>query len=295
VSGGAGNSATNTDATVSGGETNTASGYNATVGGGGFNTASGDSSVVPGGAGNTAQGAGSFAAGLDAKALHDNCFVWSDGEGFSYYSSDRVDQFKIQAGGGMVLDVSGSSGLRPAAFRINSTSTNGSALYVIQGSTDSTAGFANTGTGDLIRGWSGPSAGKLVFEVVNDGTVYSKGVVLTSDRNAKENFRPLNAQTLLARVAALPITEWNYKDDSCQTRHIGPVAQDFHAAFGLNGTDEKHISTVDEGGVALAAIQGLNQKVESENSALHAENAELKRRLEALEKIVLSQKSNGKD
>jgi hypothetical protein len=40
------------------------------------------------------------------------------------------------------------------------------------------------------------------------------------------------------------------------------MAQDFHAAFGLNGADDKHISVVDEGGVALAAIQGLNQKLD---------------------------------
>ena len=302
VGGGVSNSATGNGSFIGGGgytsggfSGNVASGEASVVGGGLGNTASGASSVVPGGAFNKAQGAGSFAAGFDAQALHDDCFVWSDGEGSSYYSSDRVNQFKIQAGGGMVLDVSGSSGLKPAAFRINSTSTNGSALYIIQGSVDSTAGFANTGTGDLIRGWSGPSAGTLAFRVANDGTVYVKGVALTSDRKAKENFTPLNAQTLLAQVAALPITQWNYKDDSCQTRHIGPVAQDFHAAFGLNGADDKHISTVDEGGVALAAIQGLNQKVESENSALRAENAELKHRLEALEKIVLGQQSNGKD
>ncbi len=56
----------------------------------------------------------------------------------------------------------------------------------------------------------------------------------------------------------------------------------------MNGTDDKHISTVDEGGVALAAIQGLNQKLEEQR----AENTELKRRLAALEKIVLNQKSN---
>jgi hypothetical protein len=45
-------------------------------------------------------------------------------------------------------------------------------------------------------------------------------------------------------------------------RHIGPMAQDFHAAFGLDGTDDKHIATVDADGAALAAIQGLNAKVE---------------------------------
>ena len=70
------------------------------------------------------------------------------------------------------------------------------------------------------------------------------------------------------------------------------MAQDFYAAFGL-GADDKHITTVDEGGVALAAIQGLNQKLEtgSQNSEvriqkLEAENADLKARLEKLEQLV---------
>jgi len=37
---------------------------------------------------------------------------------------------------------------------------------------------------------------------------------------------------------------------------VGPTAQDFRAAFGL-GEDDRHISTVDSEGVALAAIQAL--------------------------------------
>jgi len=65
-----------------------------------------------------------------------------------------------------------------------------------------------------------------------------------------------------------------YKFDST-TKHLGPVAQDFHAAFGL-GTDDKHIATVDADGVALAAIQGLNQKVMEELKRRDAENAVLK-------------------
>jgi hypothetical protein len=118
---------------------------------------------------------------------------------------------------------------------------------------------------------------------------------LTSDRNAKENFTAVNAREVLAKVAALPVTEWNYKTDRKDVQHLGPMAQDFQAAFGLDGADDKHISVVDEGGVALAAIQGLNQKVEEQRAELEqkeTEVTELKQRLEALEKIVLNQKSN---
>jgi photosystem II stability/assembly factor-like uncharacterized protein len=107
-----------------------------------------------------------------------------------------------------------------------------------------------------------------------------------SDRNAKKNFAPVNAQSVLAQVAALPITRWEYKADS-GIEHLGPMAQDFHAAFGLNGPDDKHITTTDEEGVALAAIQGLNQKLEDQAKAMNAKDAEiqeLKRRLDALEK-----------
>ncbi len=279
VSGGFYNTASGDSATVGGGQDNTASGELATVGGGFYNTASGEESTVSGGGNNTASGlfatvgggsfntaSGdySFAAGQGAQAIHDGAFVWA-GIGDSGYTSDRTNQFKIRAGGGVVMDVDGSSGLSPAALLINSTSANGVGIFVSQASSDATAVFTAAGTGDIIRGFSGAGGGNLAFEVLNDGTVVSKGSVLISDRNAKENFAAVDAKRVLAQVTALPVLQWNYKDDAPDKKHIGPMAQDFHAAFALDGADDKHISVVDEGGVALAAIQGLNQKVEDRN------------------------------
>jgi hypothetical protein len=106
------------------------------------------------------------------------------------------------------------------------------------------------------------------------GPVFADTVQLTSDRNAKENFTAVNARQVLARVAALPLTQWNYKTDRKDVQHIGPMAQDFQAAFHLN-QDDKHISVVDEGGVALAAIQGLNQKLEETQQAVKAKDGEI--------------------
>jgi peptidoglycan hydrolase CwlO-like protein len=66
------------------------------------------------------------------------------------------------------------------------------------------------------------------------------------------------------------------------------MAQDFYAAFGT-GADDKHIAVVDESGVALAAIQGLNQKVEEQSAQMKAKDAEiqeLKTRLEKLEQVI---------
>lgn len=77
-----------------------------------------------------------------------------------------------------------------------------------------------------------------------------------SDRNLKAGFAPVDGADLLVRLNAVPMSKWRYKSERESIRHIGPMAQDFYAAFGL-GSDDKHITTVDEGGVALAAVQAL--------------------------------------
>jgi len=48
-------------------------------------------------------------------------------------------------------------------------------------------------------------------------------------------------------VSQIPLTEWNLKTQDPSIRHLGPMAQDFRAAFGL-GEDERHINTVDSDG-----------------------------------------------
>jgi len=127
------------------------------------------------------------------------------------------------------------------------------------------------------------------------GNVYAYGNITcmsltqTSDRNAKENFSLVNPEDVLAKVAALPITRWNFKADVKQ-RHIGPMAQDFYAAFNV-GPDDRHIAVVDEGGVALAAIKGLNQKLDEKDSEiqkLKQQNETLEKRLENLEQTIKS-------
>jgi hypothetical protein len=66
---------------------------------------------------------------------------------------------------------------------------------------------------------------------------------------------------VLRRLASVPISTWSYRSQKRSIRHIGPMAQDFHRAFGV-GEDRRHISSVDADGVALAAIKGLSRKVE---------------------------------
>ena len=112
-----------------------------------------------------------------------------------------------------------------------------------------------------------------------------------SDRNAKEQFATITPMDVLAKVAALPISQWKYKVEPAGVKHIGPVAQDFHAVFGL-GDNDKSIGSVDESGVALAAIQGLNQKLEqkeTEIAELKDKNQSLEQRLGKLERLLEQQ------
>ena len=93
-----------------------------------------------------------------------------------------------------------------------------------------------------------------------------------SDRNAKENVKDVNPHEVLAAVATLPISIWNFKTQDESIRHMGPMAQDFASAFGLGDSDTT-IAMVDADGVSLAAIQGLYQLVldqQQEIAALQA-------------------------
>ena len=98
-----------------------------------------------------------------------------------------------------------------------------------------------------------------------NGTLYVTGgtVGTLSDRSAKQDFGAVDASQVLAKVAQLPMTTWYYKVNP-SVRHIGPTAQDFREAFEVGDVDARSISMVDADGVALAAIQGLNAKVEAQ-------------------------------
>jgi len=122
--------------------------------------------------------------------------------------------------------------------------------------------------------------GSVLMTLTSGGLAVNGTFVSASDRNIKQDFSEVDSRAVLEKVAQLPIQTWVYKNDP-GTKHLGPMAQDFYAAFAV-GPDDKHITTVDESGVALAAIQGLNQKLEKQR----AENAELKLRLEMLERLM---------
>mgnify|MGYP002778340353 FL=1 len=116
----------------------------------------------------------------------------------------------------------------------------------------------------------------------------------TSDRATKTALRPVNGDALLAKLRTLPIGTWEYKSER-GARHLGPMAQDFRAAFGL-GADDKSIALLDASGVALAAVQALEARthaLQAENAALARRNDALAARLAAMERTVATLASYG--
>jgi trimeric autotransporter adhesin len=111
----------------------------------------------------------------------------------------------------------------------------------------------------------------------------------SSDRALKEGFEAVDGLAVLEKVARLPISEWNYK--GYPQRHIGTMAQDFHAAFPLNESTTT-LNDADLHGVALAAIQGLNQKMEERLKAKDAEIEQLKSNIEELRRMMLKSAAN---
>lgn len=223
IGGGYNNKISQGGATIAGGNSNTASAFDSTIGGGINNTVSGNAATVPGGASNQALGYASFAAGQQAIADANGCFVFNDNTNATR-SCFGPNRFIARASGG---------------------------VWFFTSSDDSAGVSVAAGSGS----WSS-----------------------ISDRNVKANFETVDTRALVEKLAQIPISTWNYKTQDSSIRHIGPMAQDFAAAFGV-GEDDKHITTVDADGVSLAAIQGLYQMVQEKDrriSQLESEVAQLK-------------------
>ena len=255
------------DSTLASGPVSTAMGFFTTASGnastamGSNTTASGPASTALG-SGTVASGSRALAAGLDSTASSTAAFAMGD---------------QVVA-----------SGLTSVALGFHAqTPGHGSFAFADRSTTTAFVAFDNQFGVRAIGGSGFYTNATLTagVELAPNGSSWSS----VSDVNMKENFRDLDDGDLLAKIAQMPVREWNYKAQGAAIRHMGPTAQDFHAAFGL-GENPLRISTIDADGVALAGVKALeartraiNETLVRENETLKAELAALRERLEQIE------------
>jgi len=314
VGGGGGNTATGAWATIGGGMGNQASGQSSTVCGGGSatvlplhpqgNRAHDDFSTIAGGAANVAGsddgnswsgafatvcgGGGNNATGHSA-TIGGGSGNWADAEDAAVGGG-----FQNQAGGARATVVGGYKNVASA----NAATVPGGADNTASGAYSFAAGAHAQATHAGSFVWSSavsqaswgndtftaraPGGFRFYFDA-GDGYCQLSGPTNNwqcfsgSDRETKTEVAAVNDGEVLQRLAAVPIHTWRYRAAPL-VRHIGPMAQDFSAAFGV-GEDDTHINTVDADGVALAAIQGLYRLLQEKD----AEIAALAARVAALE------------
>jgi len=128
--------------------------------------------------------------------------------------------------------------------------------------------------------------GQTEFLLSADGDMSIMGTLTQgSSRALKENFTPVDGERMLEEVLSLPLLSWNYKKRAPEDRHVGPMAEDFYAAFGL-GESDRSLAPSDAAGVALAAIQGLHAKLEARDQEILLLRQQLKE-VDAREQLLL--------
>jgi hypothetical protein len=252
VGGGGTNLASSFFATVSGGSGNTASFNFATVGGGTDNVSSSEAAVVDGGNHNLAQASYSAIGGGINNRVSGESAAISGGAGNLASGMDAAipGGFANQAAG----DYSFAAG-REARVAAQHAGTflfaDASALPFLSLAPDEFAVRATGGVRFVTA--IDPSGNQLSGVRLSPG---SGSWETLSDSQAKDRIAPIDESQILDHLISLPISTWSYRGQAPSIRHIGPMAQDFYAAFQV-GDDSHYISTVDEEGVALAAIQEL--------------------------------------
>jgi hypothetical protein len=300
IGGGIGNKATRQKDTIGGGEDNITSGLWATIGGGKSNEAEGFSSTVAGGRANLAGTNASVGGGIGNEATGNGSTVSGGNNNIAndFYTTVGGGTSNAASQTGATVCGGGDNKANSEyASIIGGTNNTASGMFAMV-----TGGSGNTASGDTSFAAGNRAKTETSDGTVHDGafvwgdstattarserddqfvvqagggvTLYSSsdlsaGVELApgsgswsslSTRTAKTDVSSVDPRTVLDSVETLDIATWAYTAED-NARHMGPMAEDFYEAFGL-GPDEEHITSVDADGVALAAIQGLSQKLD---------------------------------
>ncbi len=161
-----------------------------------------------------------------------------------------------------------------SALSSNTTGSNNTAIgFFANVSAGNLNNATAIGAGAMVDASNKIRLGNAAVTVIEGQVAYT----FPSDKNQKENFRPVDGEEVLRKIRGFNLASWNYiGHDPKQFRHYGPMAQEFYAAFGNDGVGTigtpTTINSGDMAGILMAAVQALGN-----------ENADLKARIEQLE------------
>ncbi|HYH78503.1 MAG TPA: tail fiber domain-containing protein, partial [Longimicrobium sp.] len=246
-----------------GGTSTVASGYGTIAFGDGTNVSG---TLAAGfGSGNTVSGTVGFAAGASNRCTGFGCVTMG-------YTANASEQGAVAIGYRVTADAEYAIAM---GYRSSANGHSGTFNWGDASTTDSIQATAN-------NQFNARASGGFRFRTnatLTTGCNLASGSGVfscSSSRSLKENFGRVDGEDVLARIRGIPVNTWNYIAEGRQSRHMGPFAEDFHAAFGL-GTDTRAIGLLDIDGVNFAAIKALEART-AEVRQLRAELSAVQQR-----------------
>ena len=246
--------------------------------------------------GSSSSGYGVYGQSTSSTGVYGHSFT---SYGVYGHSSDSTGGY-FYGGDGIAIELGGSNssyggGNDDAVIRTQANQTDGDLIMVSNDIIDFHLDDDDNNSSSLMRVKDGDDA--VIFSLDEHGNLILSGACsCSSDRNRKENIRPVDPAGILSKLVALPITEWQFRGEDI--RHVGPMAQDFFAAFGL-GQGETTIATVDADGVVLAGIQALyredqknKKKINEHQNEIDSQQSEinhLKKEITELKSLLIAQ------
>lgn len=272
IAGGIRNQANTMDTTIAGGGYNIADEVYASVGGGTRNIARGTAAAISGGAGNNAAGAHSSITGGLANIAEGNYSAILGG-----HQNIANGNYSLALGG---FGNQASGDFSTAAGRTSQVAAGHQGTFLYADSLEfpfqsqSADEFAVRASGGVrfvsgINREGAPEVGVLLPAGSGSWEVFSS-------RSIKNDLKVVHGDQIYNGVMDLPIYTWTYRSEPEGAVHLGPTAEDFHAAFNL-GNNLNTIATVDADGVALAALQEVGRRLQSSESAAAAQQARIVR------------------
>jgi hypothetical protein len=234
-----------------------------------------------------ATGAGTFAAGVQSNASGQSAVAIGVNTMSTGSSAVAIGDGSVASGMSSVAIGSGvtSRGVGSVVMGTNAIASSTASGSFVFG--DGTSSWAAPFTVTAPNSFIAQASGGVQFLSGPGGCTLAAGGgqwSCSSSRLLKTGFADVDGEEVLSKLRVMPVQSWSYTTEGA-ARHIGPMAQDFHAAFGL-GSNDTTIGVLDAAGVSMAGVKALEARttqLQSENTALRSAIAELGSRLAALE------------